>query len=59
MLVSEKHKNNKIIKIYGKPGNGRLVIAKKATKYVMERGYFANGAYEIDGEGTYNVSGFL
>lgn len=25
----------------------------------MDRGYFTNGAYEIDADSTYNVSGFL
>lgn len=59
MLINNNYKNNKIIKVYGKSGCGRLLIAKKAAKYVMDRGYFTNGAYEIDADSTYNVSGFM
>ena len=50
MLINDSVCKNehKFLKLFGDTGCGRLVMAKKACQYVMERGYFVNGAFEIN-----------
>lgn len=34
---------------------GKIILAKKAVKYCIERNYFRDGAYDIEVGTSYNI----
>ena len=50
--------NNRMIILSGEEGNGKEEIAKYAVKYCSNRGYFRDGAHEIEIGSRKNVEGF-
>ena len=50
--------NNRMIILSGEEGNGKEEIAKYAVKYCSNRGYFGDGAHEIEIGSRKNVQGF-
>ncbi len=52
MLTNEY--SQRIIKIYGDPGCGKKLIARRSLHYCIDRNFFRDGAFEIEEEDGYS-----
>ena len=57
MLTNEKYE--RLVLLQGLDGMGKMAIAKYAVKYCLDRNYYKDGAFQIEGRGRQNCKSFM